>query len=436
MKLIEKILSDENLAMAIVKVKGNKGAPGIDNMTVSELNSYFDEHGEEIKSLIMDMKYEPKCVKRVYIPKSNGKSRPLGIPVVVDRVIQQAIAYQLGQIYEPLFSDHSHGFRPERSCQGAIDLALGYLNEGYDWVIDLDIEKFFDTVNHDKLISILREQVNDKVTLNLIRKYLKAGIFDNGQFHVNEFGMPQGSNLSPVLSNIYLDKLDKELELRGLRFARYADDVCIFVRTKYSADRVMKSISKWLKVKLFLNVSPTKTKVVRPSKSEFLGFCFWKNGKKWQTVPSKRSKARLYENCRQYLLRKRGCARHINVTIEKINQKVRGWLNYYRYSRMKTFIRKFGMWLRHKIRVIIIKQWKRSKTIYRNLSKINRIMKCNKTDEQIYKVAYSGRGLYARCNGDVINFLLSPKLLQEPNIKTGRKGLINPLEYYLDKTVR
>lgn len=274
MELIEQILSQSNLKEAICRVKINKGAPGVDKRTVDELDSYFKKHQAEIKDAIMKMKYRPQAVRRVYIPKANGKKRTLGIPTVVDRVIQQAIAQVLMKIYDPHFSEHSYGFRPGRSAHDAIEEVLEYLNVGYQWVIDLDIEKYFDTVNHDKLISILRERVNDKTTLHLIRAFLKAGVMEDGLVKPNKLGVPQGGPLSPILSNIYLDKMDKELEQRGLHFVRYADDCNIFVKSEKSANRVMKSISSWLERKLFLKVNTTKTKVVRPTKSSFLGFTF------------------------------------------------------------------------------------------------------------------------------------------------------------------
>mgnify|MGYP002649629202 CR=1 FL=1 len=277
MKLIEKILSEENLNEAVKRVKTNKGACGIDKMPVGELEEYFRKHKEEIISSIMNMTYKPQPVRRVYIPKPNGKKRPLGIPTAVDRVVQQATAQVLSQIYDESFSDNSYGFRPKRSAHDAIDKVLNYLNEGCEWVIDLDIEKYFDTVNHDKLISILREKVNDKTTLHLIRSFLRAGVMENGLTSPTEIGVPQGGPLSPILSNVYLDKFDKELEERGLRFVRYADDCDIFVKSEMSANRVMKSVTSWLERKLFLKVSATKTKVVRPTKSNFLGFTFWKD---------------------------------------------------------------------------------------------------------------------------------------------------------------
>ena len=343
MELMEKILSRENMLSALKAVKRNKGAAGIDKVTVDELDEYFRRNWTEIKTAILEKKYKPQPVRRVYIPKSNGKLRPLGIPTVADRVIQQAVAQELVRIFDTSFSNYSHGFRPQRSCHTAMEQVLQNLNDGYEWVVDLDIEKYFDTVNHDKLISILREKVNDAKTLHLVRGFLKAGVMENGVICQNDEGVPQGGPLSPVLSNIYLDRLDKELESRGLRFVRYADDVNIFVKSEMAADRVMKSVTSWLERKLSLKVSATKTKV----------------------------------------------------------------------------------------RVIIVKQWKRPKTIYRNLMKLNRMCRCNMSDEAIFKVANSRLGLYRRCSMDVVNYLLSPKVLEKANKIEGRPALVNPLNYYL-----
>ncbi len=282
MALMEVILSKDNLNRAYKKVKANKGASGVDNQSVEELGSYLKEHGQQIIDDLKKRKYFPKPVRRVYIPKPSGKKRPLGIPTVLDRMIQQAIAQPISDIYESEFSESSFGFRPNRSCHDAIKQALEYLNEGYEWVVDLDIERFFDKVNHDKLIQVLREQVNDSDVLNLIRKYLKAGVMENGLEKATSTGVPQGGPLSVILSNVYLDKLDKELEERGLRFVRYADDVLIFVRSEAAANRVMKSISDWIERKLFLQVNATKSKVCRPMRSKYLGFTFLKQERKWK----------------------------------------------------------------------------------------------------------------------------------------------------------
>lgn len=429
MELIDKILSEQNFKAAIKSVKQNKGASGVDKMTVDDLEEYFSENGARIKASIKLKKYKPQPVRRVYIPKPNGKKRPLGIPTVSDRVIQQAVAQQLSIIYEPVFSEYSHGFRPNRSCHTAMKKALEYLNDGYEWIIDLDIEKYFDTVNHDKLISILREQVKNSETLHLIRSYLQAGVMEDGLVSPTEDGVPQGGPLSPILSNIYLDKFDKELESRGLHFIRYADDCNIFVKSEMAADRVMKSVVSWLERKLFLKVNVTKTKITRPTGGSFLGFGFWKSADGWKCKPLNDRKKRLYSKCKEVLIRKKAVAIPLAVTFTKLNQIIRGWINFYRIGSMKGFLDEFGQWLRHKVRVIIVKQWKKPKTIFKNLMQLNRIFKYNFTGEDIFKVANSRLGWFRRCGMSTMNFLLSPKVLGMKN--KSRPGLVDPLYYYL-----
>ena len=429
MDLIEVIISKENLNRAYKKVVSNKGASGIDEMTVKELGNYIREHKDEIISSLRNRTYMPKPVRRVYIPKSNGKKRPLGIPTVLDRTIQQAIAQPISDIYENIFSDYSYGFRPNRSCHDAIKQALIYLNQGNEWVIDIDIEQFFDKVNHDKLIQILREQVNDSTTLNLIRKYLRAGVMENGIEKATKTGVPQGGPLSVILSNIYLDKLDKELEERGLRFTRYADDVLIFTKSEKAANRVMNSITKWLEKKLFLKVNATKTKVVKPIRSKYLGFTFIKHGGEWKVRPTNEKKKALKDKLCEYLKRNKAVARPLAVTIKRVNEILRGWINYFRIGIMKNFMTELGEWLRHKIRVIVIKQWKRPRTIYRNLMYLNRKYKNGFSHEDIFKVANSRLGWYKRSSMNVVNFIISKELL-ETKIKDGA-GLLNPLSYYL-----
>lgn len=432
MRLIEMIADESNFEMAKERVKSNKGAPGIDNMTVYEIEAYFAKYGQVILEEVDKGTYRPKPVKRVHIPKSGGGQRPLGIPTVVDRVVQQAIAQQLSRIYDSNFSEYSYGFRPNRSAHQAMEQVLEYLNDGYEWVIDMDIEKYFDTVNHDKLISTLREQVKDRETLRLIRAFLKSGVLEGGLISQSQIGVPQGGPLSPVLSNIYLDKLDKELESRGLHFVRYADDANIFVKSEMAANRVMKSISSWIERKLFLKVNMTKTKVVRPTKSQFLGFTFWKNPKGWQCKPSNVSKMRLYTKAKEILKRKQAVSRPLASTFTRLNQLIRGWINYYRIGSMKGYLDTFGQWLRHKVRVIIIKQWKIPKRIYKNLQQLCRIQRIRFTHEEIYKVANTRLGWYRRCGMNVVNFILSPKILAVK--KKDRPGLVNPLNYYLSKS--
>ena len=429
MNLIEVITSKENLNRAYKKVVGNKGASGIDGITVEELGDYIRSNKEDIVDSIRNRKYFPKPVRRVYIPKSNGKTRPLGIPTALDRTIQQAIAQPISDIYEEIFSEYSYGFRPNRSCHDAIGQALAYLNDDYEWVIDIDIEQFFDKVNHDKLIQILREQVNDSATLNLIRKYLKAGVMEQGIVKATKTGVPQGGPLSVVLSNIYLDKLDKELEQRGLRFVRYADDVLIFTKSEMAANRVMKSISNWIERKLFLKVNATKSKVVRPTRSKYLGFTFLKHGGQWKVKPTTEKKKALYKKMSEFLKRGKAVSRSLVVTMKRVNQMVVGWINYFRIGMMKGFMEEFGAWLRHKIRAILMKQWKIPKTIYRNLTYLNKKYNNGFNHEAIYKVANSRLGWYKRSGMNVVNFILSPKLL-ETKIKDGA-CLLNPLQYYL-----
>ena len=313
----------------------------------------------------------------------------------------------------------------------AMAQVLEYLNEGYEWVIDLDIEKYFDTVNHDKLISILRERINDATTLHLIRSFLKAGVMEDGLVSSSVVGVPQGGPLSPILSNVYLDKLDQELESRGLCFVRYADDCNVFVKSEMAADRVMKSVTSWLERKLFLKVSAEKTKVVRPTKSTFLGFTFWGSKDGWKCKPAQDRKKKLYAKIRKWLRRKNAVARPLNVTFTKLNQIIRGWINYFRIGSMKGFLEKFSQWMRHKVRVVILKQWKKPRTIYRNLMKLNKYTHANLSDESILKVANSRLGWYRQCGGDVVNYLLSPKVLAIA--QKDRPGLVDPLAYYLSR---
>ena len=429
MDLMEVILSKDNLNNAYKKVIANKGASGVDGITVEELGNHIKENRELIISSLRNKTYIPTPVRRAYIPKENGKKRPLGIPTALDRTIQQAVAQPISDIYERVFSEYSYGFRPNRSCHDAIKQALGYLNSGYEWIIDIDIEQFFDKVNHDKLIQILREQVNDSSVLNLIRKFLNAGVMEQGIIKATKTGVPQGGPISVILSNVYLDKLDKELESRGLRFVRYADDVLIFTKSEVAANRVMSSISSWIEKKLFLKVNATKSKVVRPMRSKYLGFTFLKKSGEWRVKPTNEKKANLYQVVREYLKRGKAVARPLAVTIRRVNEIVRGWINYFRIGMMKQFMEEFGQWLRHKIRVIVIKQWKRPKTIYRNLMYLNRKYKNGFNEEDIYKVANSRLGWYKRCGMNVVNFILNPTLL-ETKIKDGA-GLLNPLNYYL-----
>lgn len=431
MRLIDEILSRENLNQAYKQVVTNKGSAGVDGVNVEKLKDHLKINGGQIKESIIARTYKPSPVKRVYIPKGKDSKRPLGIPTATDRVIQQAIAQKLSEIYEVKFSNSSYGFRPNRSAHMAIDKVVEYLNEGYEWIVDLDIEKFFDTVNHDKLIQVLRLEVNDSTTLNLIRKYLKAGVMENGVFTKTKIGTPQGGPISPILSNILLDQFDKEMEKRGRLFVRYADDVNLFVRSEKAADRVMKSVVSWLERKLFLKVNVRKTRVTRPSKSKFLGFTFFKISDEWKPRPHNDSKKKLKRKVSEILCRRRAAALPLSVIFTKLNQVIRGWVNYFKIGSVKTFLKGFGEWMRHKVRVVIIKQWKNPKTILRNINRINKLFKKKVSKVGLHKLAHSKYGLYRRTGLNVSNVILSIDVLGKPNIKDNRPGLINPCAYYL-----
>ena len=274
MRLIEEIASKDNLNQAFLQVIGNKGASGIDNMTCDEVKDYLKVHGQDLINQILSREYQPLPVRRVEIPKPNGGVRKLGIPTIVDRIVQQAVVQKLSPIFEPTFSEYSYGFRPGRRCQDAIDRTLELINQGYEWIVDLDLEKFFDNVPQDKLIRIVDNVAKDSDVTALVHKFLKAGVMVNGNFEETNLGTPQGGNLSPLLSNIYLNELDKELERRQLHFARYADDCVIFVKTEFSAERVMKNIVTFIETKLKPKVNASKTHITRPSNLKYLGFSF------------------------------------------------------------------------------------------------------------------------------------------------------------------
>ena len=433
--IIDRIVSRANIEAATEEVVENRGAAGIDKMSVYEGREYMRKHQDEIVEQIRNGTYMPQPVRRVYIPKPNGKKRGLGIPTVVDRVVQQMISRVLIVEYDQYFSEYSYGFRPKRNAHMAMKQALKYLNEdGCEWVIDLDIEKYFDTVNHDKLISILREHVNDAKLLHLIRSFLKAGVMEKGLVSETVEGVPQGGPLSCVLSNIYLDKFDKELEQRGLRFARYADDCNIFVKSELAANRVMQSVSVWLQRKLFLKVNAEKSKVVRPTNSLFLGFTYWKSKDGWKLRPASDRKKRLQDKIRVLTDTKLARATDLGHTFYIINQTVKGWINYYSISSMKTFMENTGSWLRHRVRRVIITQWKKPRTIMKNLLILNRLGGLGFSTERIRQIANTRLGKWRMTQLSGISRLISEKFLETPNKSRHRPALVNPLEYYLKKS--
>ena len=357
-ELLEKILDKKNMNEAYKKVCAKKGAGGVDSMEVEELGGYIRENWDSIREQIRERSYKPQPVKRVEIPKANGGKRKLGIPTVMDRVIQQGIAQVISPMCEPEFSEKSYGFRPGRGCEMAIREILIFLNEGYEWIVDIDLEKFFDNVPQDKLMSLVHNIINDGDTESLIRKYLKAGVMVQGRYEKTERGTPQGGNLSPLLSNIMLNELDKELERRGLRFVRYADDCIIAVRSEASAKRVMHSITEWIERKLGLKVNAEKTKVTRPGKLKYLGFGFHKDSKtkEWKSRPHKESVAKFKRALKELTNRSRTMP--FAVRVEKLNREIRGWINYFAIGSLKEVMKDIDAHLRTRLRVIIWKQWK------------------------------------------------------------------------------
>ena len=354
--MLEKILSDENIKTAYKRVYANKGAGGVDGVTVGELEEYLKENWNSIKQQIRERTYKPQPVLRVEIPKPNGGVRKLGIPTVVDRVIEQAITQVLTPIFEPIFSDNSYGFRPHRRCEQAIVKLLEYFNDGYVWIVDIDLEKFFDNVPQDRLMSYVGRVIHDGDTESLIRKYLKAGVMVQGRYEETNVGTPQGGNLSPLLSNIMLNELDRELESRGQRFTRYADDCVIVVKSKAAATRVMYSITSWIERKLGLKVNATKTHITPPRKLKYLGFGFWKDKDVWKARPHEDSVEKFKRKLKQ--LCKRSWSVDLTYRIKKINEVTRGWINYFRIGSMKQKLQSIDGHLRRMLRVIIWKQWK------------------------------------------------------------------------------
>ena len=357
-EMLEKILSNENVEKACKRVYANKGTGGVDEVTTKELEEYMRVNWIGIKEQIRARTYKPQPVLRVEIPKPNGGVRKLGIPTVIDRVIEQAIIQILTPIFDPMFSENSYGFRPNRRCEQAITKLLEYFNDGYIWIVDIDLEKFFDNVPQDKLMSYVGRVIHDGDTESLIRKYLKAGVMNRGKYESTEIGTPQGGNLSPLLSNIMLNELDKELESRGLRFTRYADDVVIVLKSKAAATRVMYSITDWIERKLGLKVNATKTKVTPPSKLKYLGFGFWKNNEEWKARPHQDSVQKFKRKLKQVCKRSRSV--DLTYRIKKINEVTRGWINYFRKGSMKKTLQGIDKHLRTQVRVIIWKQWKKS----------------------------------------------------------------------------
>lgn len=382
-QLMEKIVSRGNMMAAYTRVMRNKGAPGVDDMPVTALKGYLQEEWPRIREELLAGRYHPQPVRKVEIPKPGGGTRMLGIPTVLDRLIQQAVHQVLSPLFDPGFSESSYGFRPGRSAHQAVKAAQRHVEDGLRWVVDIDLEKFFDRVHHDTLMSLVKRKVADREVLSLIDRYLKAGILEGGLASPRVEGTPQGGPLSPLLSNILLDELDKELERRGHRFCRYADDCNIYVATRRSGERVMASISQYLSERLRLTVNPSKSAVERPWKRSFLSYSMTWHRKPRLTV-ARKAVDRLKANLKTIF--RRGKGKRLQTTIEETTPKVRGWLNYFRHAEVKGIFEELDGWLRRKLRRILWKQWKRPYTRARNL------MRRGLTEATAWRSATNGRG--------------------------------------------
>ncbi len=366
--LLERIISSENMNKALKRVERNKGSHGADGMRVDELRPYLMKQGKSLVSAILEGLFRPEPVRRVDIPKPDGGKRGLGIPTVVDRVIQQAISQVLTEVYEPEFSEYSYGFRPNKSAQQALKQAESYVNEGYKYVVDLDLEKFFDRVNHDILMSLLAKKIADKRVLKLIRMYLTAGVMENGVCVKTVEGTPQGGPLSPLLSNIMLNEVDQLLEGRGHKFCRYADDCNIYVKSKRAGYRVMKGIRRFIEGELKLKVNESKSAVASPMKRKFLGYSFYHMKGKYYLRVHPKSIQRLKANIRE--VTNRNVSMNFEVRIKKLIEKTRGWVNYFKLANMSKVLMELDKWIRRRLRACIWKTWKRVRMRIKNLMRL------------------------------------------------------------------
>ncbi len=402
--LIDKVLHRENLLKAHRRVVQNQGAPGVDGVTVDDLMAYYREHWPRTREAILSGRYVPQPVRQVSIPKPGGGTRMLGIPTVLDRLIQQALSQVLTPIFDPMFSDDSYGFRPKRSAHDAVQRSRDHIAAGFRWVVDLDLENFFDRVNHDILMARLARHVKDKKVLLLIRRYLQSGILEGGVVSPRSEGTPQGGPLSPLMSNILLDGLDKELERRGHRFARYADDTNVYVRSRKAGERVLDSLERFLSRRLRLKVNRSKSAVARPWKRQFLGYSVTSKRRPGLKVAAKSVK-RLKKKLRPVFRRARGS--NLLTTIKVLNPKIRGWLTYYRLSEVKGVFTELDAWIRRKLRVVIWRHWKTPRTRFKKLLArgVNR--------QKAARAAWGRDGPWRSAAGSAINVAVPNKSFRE-----------------------
>lgn len=407
-ELLERILDRENLNKAYKRVKANKGAPGIDGMTVEDALSWLREHREELLESIRSGKYKPQPVRRKEIPKADGGVRQLGIPTVVDRVIQQAIAQQLTPIYEPLFSENSFGYRPGKSAQMAIQKVKEYAEQGYKHAVLIDLSKYFDTLNHELLMNMLREQVSDKRVTELIKRYLKSGVMEDGLLVITEEGSPQGGPLSPLLANIYLNKFDWEIGGRGVPVIRYADDIVVLAKSKRAAERLLESCRKYLEGKLKLKVNAEKSSVVSVlaiRNFKFLGFALGRGKKGYYIRAHAKSLKKAKQKLRELTSRSQG--RNVRVVMENVKVYMRGWLGYFGIASMKSLMEDWDGWLRRRLRMYIWKQWKKPRTRVENL------MKLGMPQWQAYRNGNTRKGYWAVAGSGILTHTITNKRLAQ-----------------------
>ena len=420
--LMEQILSSDNLNAAYLQVVRNKGAAGVDGMEYTELGAHLRENGDNIREQLRTRTYKPQPVRRVEIPKPDGGVRNLGVPTVTDRFVQQAVAQVLTPIFEEKFHDHSYGFRPGRCAQQAVLKSLEMMNDGHNWIVDIDLEKFFDTVNHDKLMTIVGRTIKDGDVISIVRKFLVSGVMIDDKYKDSVIGTPQGGNISPLLANIMLNELDWELEARGLDFVRYADDCIIMVGSELAANRVMKSVTRFLELKLGLKVNVSKSKVGRPKDIKYLGFGYYfdSTAKGYKAKPHAKSVAKFKAKAKELTRRSWGVSNKYKIF--KLNQLIRGWTNYFKIGSMKGFCQKMDSHIRYRLRMCIWKHWKTPKNRAKNL------MKLGVPRWAVFKVAYTGNR-YARMarNGWVHKAISNERL--------AAYGLISMSDYYAARRV-
>lgn len=420
--LMEQILSEENLKAAYLQVVRNKGVAGVDGMTVEELGAYLSENGENIREKLRTRKYRPQPVRRVEIPKPEGGIRKLGVPTVVDRFVQQAVGQVLTPIFEEQFHDHSYGFRPNRCAQQAVLKALEMMNDGHSWIVDIDLAKFFDTVDHDKLMTIFGQTIKDGDVISVVRKFLVNGVMIDDEYEDTIVGTPQGGNISPLLANIMLNELDKELEARGLDFVRYADDLIIMVGSRQAAERVMKSVTRFIEEKLGLKVNAEKSRVDKPKGIKYLGFGFYFDtfARGYKARPHPKAVSKFKAQMKKLTCRSWGVSNAYKV--EKLNQLIRGWINYFKIGSMKKLCARLDQQIRYRIRMCVWKHWKTPKNRAKNLKKLD------VPRWAAYEIAYSGARIARMCRNGWVNKAISNKRLAE-------FGLISMLDYYTARCV-